>query len=141
MFILSPVKRRLVYVSLFEIIAIILSTLLLMLLSGSSAQGSLPMAVAISVIAVIWNYIFNALFEAWEKRYRIAQRGLKIRMFHASMFELGLLLFTLPLYMLWYQVGVWQALGMEFALLIFFFFYTFIFTWLFDKFFALAHVK
>lgn len=141
MFILSPVKRRLVYVTLFEIIAIALSTLLLMLLSGTSAQGSLPMAVAISVIAVIWNYIFNALFETWEKRYRITQRGLKIRMLHASMFEFGLLLLTLPLYMFWYQVGVWQALGMEFALLIFFFFYTFIFTWVFDKFFVLAHVK
>ncbi|XID75271.1 PACE efflux transporter [Alkanindiges sp. WGS2144] len=138
---LSPVKRRIVYVLIFEIVAIILSTLLLMLLSGSSVQGSLPVAIAISVIAVIWNYVFNTLFEAWERRYRVSERRLKIRIVHAVGFEFGLLILTIPLYMLWYQVGLWQALVMETALLVFFLFYTFIFTWLFDLVFALPHTN
>lgn len=63
---LRPVTRRIVYVALFEAFAILLSTLLLMLLSGGDAQESLPVAVAVSVIAVVWNYIFNSLFEWWE---------------------------------------------------------------------------
>ncbi len=46
---LSPLKRRLVYVIIFEIIAIISSTLVLMKLSGGDAAESLPVAVMVSL--------------------------------------------------------------------------------------------
>lgn len=62
---LSPLKRRLIYVVVFEGIAIILSTFILMWLSGSDALQSLPVAVMVSLAAVIWNFIYNTGFEAW----------------------------------------------------------------------------
>lgn len=134
---LSPIKRRLLYVSLFELLAIFLSTLLLMALSDSGAHESLPVAVIVSSVAVLWNYIYNTLFEAWESRARIMERTFKIRSIHTLGFETGLFLFCLPLYMLWYDVGVWVAMYMESALLLFFLVYTFVFTWMFDQIFTL----
>lgn len=134
---LSPVKRRLVYVTLFETLAILFSTLVLMALSGGNAQESLPVAAIISTVAVIWNYVYNTVFEAWETRNQVKVRTLKIRCFHATGFEGGLILVCLPLYMLWYGVGVWTAISMEATLLIFFLIYTFLFTLLFDQVFTL----
>lgn len=142
MYALKPRTRRIVYVITFEVLAILLSTVLLMMLSGGPAQGSLPVAAAISVIALIWNYLFSLMFESWERRNNISKRTVGLRVAHAAGFELGLCLFTVPLYMLWYQVGFIEAMVMEMAILIFFFFYTFVFAWVFDMVFMLPqHVR
>lgn len=135
---LSPLKRRIVYVILFEIFAILSSTLILMALSGGDAQQSLPVATVVSVIAVVWNFLYNTWFEKLEKRYGVKARNMKVRVLHALGFEAGLLALTLPLYMLWYSVGIWMALSMVAALMIFFLLYTFFFTLLFDQVFTLA---
>ena len=135
---LSPLKRRIVYVIIFEIIAIIASTFVLMKLSGGDAAESLPVAVMVSLAAVIWNFIYNTAFEAWERRIK-ASRTLFIRIIHAVGFEGGLVLICLPLYMVWYDVGVIKAFTMEAALLLFFLVYTFIFTLIFDRIFTLPH--
>ena len=110
-------------------------------LSGSDAQDSLPVAIIVSVTAVIWNYVYNTLFESWERRHQIMDRTLRIRCFHAIGFEGGLLVFCLPIYMLWYGVGLWTAFVMEAALLLFFLVYTFVFTLIFDKIFTLPHLQ
>lgn len=136
---LSPLKRRLVYVTIFEIIAIIASTLVLMLLSDSDAAASLPVAVMVSVVAVAWNFIYNTGFEAWERRRMLAQRTLVIRSIHAIGFEGGLFLICLPLYMVWYDVSLMKAFTMEAVLLLFFLVYTFVFTLIFDKVFTLPY--
>ena len=136
---LSPLKRRIVYVTVFEIIAIISSTLVLMLLSNSSAAESLPVAVMVSLAAVIWNFIYNTAFENWERRKQVTQRTLLVRSAHAIGFEGGLVLICLPLYMIWYDVGFIKAFMMEAALLLFFLVYTFFFTLGFDKIFTLPH--
>lgn len=139
LFTLSSVKRRLLYVALFEVLAIILSTLILMVLSDGTADDSLPVAIIVSTVAVVWNYIYNTLFERWETFAKVTQRTLAIRSLHATGFEGGLFLFCLPLYMLWYGVGLWQAIVMESALLLFFLVFTFVFTLAFDKVFTLPY--
>ena len=136
---LSPLKRRLVYVTVFEIIAIISSTLVLMWLSHSDVSESLPVAVMMSLAAVIWNFIYNTAFEAWERRRRVKHRTVWIRSVHAFGFEGGLVIICLPLYMIWYDVGLVKAFMMEIALLLFFLVYTFTFTLIFDKIFTLPH--
>ena len=137
---LSPIKRRIVYVTIFELLGIVFATLVLMVLSGGEVQESLPVAVIVSTAAVVWNFIYNTLFEAWETRRQIAERTLKIRSIHAMGFEGGLFLFCLPVYMLWYGVGICEAIVMESALLLFFLVYTFVFTLLFDQVFSLPHL-
>ena len=110
-----------------------------MLLSGGDAAQSLPVAVMVSAAAVIWNFIFNTLFEAWEQRRGNPERTLTIRVIHALLFEGGLFVLCLPLYMFWYGVGLYEAFIMESALLLFFLIYTFLFTLVFDKIFTLPY--
>lgn len=133
MLILSPLARRLTYVLVFETFAILFATLLLSALSEGGAHNSLPVAVASSLVALIWNFIYNTLFERWELRNNIRKRNVFLRIAHAVGFEGGLVLILIPLFMWWYAVGPLTALRMEVALLIFFLVYTFIFTWLFDQ--------
>lgn len=136
---LSPFKRRIVYVIVFEFVAIISSTFVLMKLSDSDASESLPVAMMVSLAAIIWNFVYNTAFETWEARRQIAERTLLIRSVHALIFEIGLVLICLPLYMIWYDVGLVQAFMMEAALLLFFLIYNFVFTFIFDKIFTLPY--
>lgn len=134
---LQGVKRRLIYVGLYEAIAILLSTLLLALMNQGPALDSLGVAVAASAVAIVWNLLFNTLFERWEQYHSHTGRSLGKRLLHALGFEGGLLLFLVPLLAWWYSVSVWQALLMDMALLVFFLFYTLVFTWAFDRVFGL----
>ncbi|MDN5844322.1 MAG: PACE efflux transporter [Alcaligenaceae bacterium] len=129
---LSPLVRRVTYVVVFEMLAIALATLLLVGLSGCEAHGSLPVAAASSLAAVIWNFIYNTFFERWELSRNIQSRSLRLRACHAIGFEGGLVIILIPLFMWWYQVGLFDALKMEVALLVFFLAFTFVFTWIFD---------
>ena len=74
-----------------------------------------------------------------EKDEEAKKRTLLIRSAHALGFEGGLVLICLPLYMIWYDVGLIKAFMMEAALLLFFLVYTFVFTLGFDKIFTLPH--
>lgn len=139
MYTLDPRLRRIVYVLVFEVLAIALSTAILAGLSHGPVAEAAPVAVAVSIIAVAWNYLFNSLFETVERRLNLAKRTIGLRVIHSGGFELGLFLFTVPLYMLWYQVGFIEAVTMEAVLLAFFLIYTFAFTWAFDQIFALNH--
>lgn len=125
--------RRITYVVTFELFAIMLATLLLTHLSGGEAHGSLPVAAASSLAAVIWNFIYNTLFERWEKSRQIETRTISLRIVHTVGFEGGLVAILIPLFMWWYQVGPITALRMEVALLVFFLVFTFVFTWIFDN--------
>ncbi|MEQ5177113.1 PACE efflux transporter [Proteus sp. LHD240705] len=133
MFYLKPRSRKLVYAITFETLAILLSTVLLAILSQSQSHNSLPVAIAVSVIALIWNYIFNFFFELIESKLKIKKRTVMVRLTHAISFELGLFFFTIPLYMWWYNVDFIKAISMEITILVFFFVYTYLFTLAFDK--------
>jgi uncharacterized membrane protein len=104
-----------------------------MALSDGKVHGSLPVAAASSLAAVMWNFIYNTLFERWELSRNIQTRSLSLRVGHAVGFEGGLVVILIPLFMWWYQVGPLEALKMEVALLAFFLAFTFVFTWVFDR--------
>lgn len=130
---LTPTLRRIAYVVLYEALAILLATLLLAALSDGEARGNVVIAMAASMAAVVWNFAYNTLFEAWERRRGIATRSISIRLLHTAGFELGLVTILIPLFMWWYQIGPLAALAMEAALLLFFLVFTFAFTWAFDR--------
>ena len=130
-------KRRLLYVTLYELIAIAAATLGLAVLSGQGAAHSGVLAVAASAIAVVWNMVFNTLFERWESRQAQRGRTLKRRLAHAVGFEGGLVLALVPLMAWWFDITLWQALVMDLGLIVFFLCYTFAFNWVFDRIFGL----
>jgi len=128
--------RRLVFVFLYELIAILASSLLFMAI-GQGAGASGVMAVVASTLAIAWNVTFNHLFEKWEARQSVKGRSVARRVTHALGFEGGLALALIPLMAWWFDVSLWQATLMEAGLLLFFLVYTYVFNWAFDRIFGL----
>ncbi|MDR2299736.1 MAG: PACE efflux transporter [Comamonas sp.] len=129
-------KRRIIYVGLYETIAIIVSSLIFMAI-GQKASDSGVMAVAASVIAICWNLSFNYLFEKWEASQSVKGRSVLRRVVHAIGFEGGIAAMLIPLMAWWFNVSLWEAAVMEAGLLVFFMVYTFAFNWGFDRLFGL----
>lgn len=133
---LQGVKRRVLFVTLYEVIAVGISSVFFMLM-GQNAGDSSSMAVIATTVALLWNVTFNWIFEQWERRQPTTGRSLGRRMAHAVGFEGGLALILVPIIAYWLNVSLWMALKMELGLLVFFFVYTFVFNWLFDRVFGL----
>ena len=134
---LQGVKRRLIYVTLYELIAIGAATVGLALLTGHGAGHSSVVAVAASVIAIVWNIVFNWAFERWEARQPVRGRSVARRVAHAIGFEGGLVFTLVPLFAWWFGVSLWAAFVMDLGLIVFFLCYTFVFNWVFDRVFGL----
>ncbi|EMJ9775933.1 PACE efflux transporter [Morganella morganii] len=133
---MQGLKRKLVFITTYEIIGWIISSLGLALLSGNSAGVTGPLALVITTIAVSWNFIFNTLFEFWESRQASRIRTFRRRLVHAVLFQLTLVVFLIPLIAWWLSVSLIQAFLLDFALIIFIPIYTFFFNWAFDKLFG-----
>ena len=134
---MQGMKRKIVYVSLYEGFAIVAATLGLAGMSGQGMQAAGILAVATSAIAVVWNLVFNTLFERWEARQPVRGRSFARRVAHAVGFEGGLTLIFVPLMAWWLDVTWLHALWMDLGLLLFCLVYTFVFNWAFDRVFGL----
>ncbi|HFZ1425152.1 PACE efflux transporter [Serratia marcescens] len=134
---MQGVKRKLVYVTAYEIIGMAISALGLALLSSHAPSSTGPLAVVITTIAVSWNFIYNYLFEWWESRQASRTRTLKRRILHAVGFQLTLVVYLIPLIAWWMGITLWQALLLDMALIVIIPCYTFLFNWAFDKLFGL----
>ncbi len=134
---MQGLKRRIVYITFYELIAIAAATAGLALLSGSEVGHASVAAVAASAVAVVWNLVFNTLFERWEARQATKGRGFWRRVLHAVAFEAGLVVTLVPLFAWWLEISLWQAFVLDLGLIVFFLIYTFVFNLAFDKIFGL----
>ena len=133
-------RRKLVHATLYEAIAIGIVTVAVRLFSpGTDTTEAGTLALATSVVALLWNMVFNTAFEAWERRQPSLTRTLRRRAAHAIGFEGGLVLMTVPLIAWWLDVGWWEALLADLGLVAFFLVYTFAFNWAFDRAFGPPH--
>lgn len=141
---MQGVKRRIVYVSSYEVIGMIISSVGLAILAGDSVEHTGPLSVMITTIAVTWNFIYNVIYEKWEARQSSNIRTVKRRVGHAIGFQLTLVLFLIPLIAWWMDISLIEAFWLDVAFIIIIPIYTFIFNWSFDKLFGLpasAQVK
>lgn len=134
---MQGIKRKIVYVSMFEFIAIFMTSLLLTLLSNQSMSHTAVAGIASSLIAIVWNLVYNTLFEYWESKQQKKGRSVLRRIVHATLFEAGLVAMLVPLFAWWLGITLWQALVYDISLIIFFLCYTFIFNLCFDRIFGL----
>jgi uncharacterized membrane protein len=103
----------------------------------AKVSSTLPLAILMATIALVWNYIFNSLFERWEKSQITKGRSWRRRLSHGSGFEGGLVIVLVPLTAYWLDISLLKTLIAELGLLTTFFIYAIIFTWAFDKIFGL----
>ncbi|POP51121.1 PACE efflux transporter [Zhongshania marina] len=134
---MSPTSRRVCQALLYEIGAVAMVTPILSFAFDAEVSSTLPLSVLMATIALSWNYVFNALFERWEKKQTTKGRSWQRRLVHGAGFEGGLVLVLVPLTAYWLSISLWQALLAEIGLLLTFFIYAIVFTWAFDKVFGL----
>lgn len=134
---MQGIKRRVIYITLYEVIAITVVSIALTSMTNGSLGHASVLSVMASAVAVLWNLVFNAVFERWEARQAVRGRSVQRRIAHAVGFEGGLVVFLVPLFAWWLNVSLWQALVMDIGFLVFFLGYTFVFNWTFDSVFGL----
>lgn len=134
---MQGIKRKFVYVVLFEVFAITLSSVLLKVLSDTPLLYTGAAAVAASAIAMFWNLAYNTRFEMWEARQARKGRSMARRVCHVIGFEIGLIMALVPLFAQVLGVTITEALGLNLAMILFFLAYGFLFNLAFDRFFGL----
>ena len=134
---LRPRTRRVLQAILYEGIAIAVVTPALALVFDKSSVSTFFLSVIMSTIALIWNYLWNSLFEWWESRQTRGGRSALRRLAHGVGFEGGLTIFLVPVMAYWLSISFFQAFIANLGFLVFFFVYTVAFTWTFDRVFGL----
>ncbi|MBR9858930.1 MAG: PACE efflux transporter, partial [Gammaproteobacteria bacterium] len=98
------------------------------------------MAVVGSIIATLWNYVYNLLFDhAMLKMRGDVRKTVPIRVFHALLFEGGLLLLFMPMIAWYLSISLWDAFMMDIAMATFYLVYAFIYNLAYDKVFPIPH--
>lgn len=118
----------------FEVIGLVLVTPL-----GAAAYG-MPLAdigivsLVSATIAMVWNYVFNLMFDhALLQLLGDLHKTVVMRIFHAALFEAGLVAVLMP-FMAWYlNVSLFHALTMDVSFSLFYMVYAFGFNWGYDR--------
>jgi uncharacterized membrane protein len=127
----KSIKERALHALIFEIIGVLLFAPLLAWLMGHSLSTMGAMTVMISTVAMLWNMLFNALFDRLRRKIGF-DMTLGTRMLHAMGFEGGLILVIVPLAAWWLSISLLEAFLMDIGLLLLFLPYTMAFNWAYD---------
>lgn len=130
--ILMSLKERLLHSLLFEIGAVTVASVVVLALSTVKPSAAIGTGVAMSLMAMVWNLVFNAGFDRIFTEPR-QNRSFGLRLFHTISFELGLLVFTIPMIAYLLGLTLWQALLADIGLTILITVYALIFNWIYDN--------
>ncbi|CAM4393729.1 PACE efflux transporter [Vibrio agarivorans] len=99
-------------------------------------------AVAISFLAMVWNMLFNYMFDAYllRKQNHCVKSG-KQRLAHAILFEVGLVLATVPVLAWSLDLTLGQAFIADIGFVVFALFYAGAFNLIYDKVFPVKGVN
>jgi len=134
---LTPRTRRVLQAVLYETFAVAFVAPVLALVFGEPGWSAMALSLTMSGIALAWNYVFNGLFEQWERRQAVKGRSWQRRAVHGMGFEGGLALILVPVMAWWLDISWWAAFVADLGILLFFLVYTVAYTWIFDKVFGL----
>lgn len=123
---------RLLHAVLFEAIALCMCAPVMSYLLGKSLFETGVLTIALATCAMLWNMIYNALFERVEKKIGF-KRTVPVRIAHAVGFEGGLVVVVVLLAAWWLSISYWDALLLELGLIAFFLPYTYVYNLVYDK--------
>lgn len=126
----------------FEIIALILSVPIMSFFFSFDIKDIGVIAIVGSIMATIWNYGFNIIFDKGMVRFkRSTFKTPAIRVLHVLLFESGLLMLYLPMVAWYLGISLWQAFIMDASLVGFYLFYNLSYNWAYDKIFPIQYFK
>lgn len=118
----------------FELIGLITFAPSATLLFGYNMFEMGSLAIAGSIIATVWNYLYNLLFDhAMVKLRGKVHKTTLIRIYHAFLFEGGLLVMFLPLIAWHLNITIWMAFKLGMAMSAFYLTYAFVYNLIYDK--------
>lgn len=125
---------RIRHAILFEIIGVLLLVPLGNLVLDVGVEDMGMIGVGSAIIATVWNYVYNILFDRSMLRLRgSTKKTMRLRVLHAFLFEAGLIVILLPL-MAWYlQIGLVEALILDSAIVVFYLVYAFVYNLVYDR--------
>ncbi|MBJ2270391.1 PACE efflux transporter [Pseudomonas sp. MF6772] len=126
-------SRKILQAILYESIAVAVLSPSISLIYDEGLAHAGALSLMLSVCALLWNVLFNYVFECWEARQPQRARTLGRRLLHSLGFEGGLVLLLVPLVAWWLEISWWAALVTDLGLFVFFFFYALAFQWVFDR--------
>lgn len=126
------VRERIFHALAFEGIAIVLAAPLLAWLLGKPLGHMGLLTLMFSTIAMLWNIVFNALFDRLQHRHGFA-RTWSVRVGHALLFEVGLVVMLVPMAAYYLSISLAQAFLLDIGLLLMFLPYTLGFNWAYDR--------
>ncbi len=129
--------RRVLQAVLYELIAIAVVGPGLSYLFSEPVASSIGLAVVFASVALAWSYLFNKWFEHWESVQKIKGRTLGRRLIHGLGFEGGLVVMLVPVMAWWLDTTLMNAFLADLGVFAFFFIYSVVFTWAFDRVFGL----
>ena len=124
--------ERFIYAFFFEIFGIGISTPLFAWLTGTPMVDMGVIATVIAVMALLWNMLFNSIFDAWLKRNHLS-KNTRLRVLHAFLFEVGLICGALPFIMWWLSISLREALTLDIGMILFYLPYTYIYSLVYDN--------
>ena len=124
-------KERIFHSLLFEMIALALLVPFGSLISGAGLGHLAWVAVTLSLMAMLWNYVYNLLFDRLFGTDRV-NRNLLLRVAHGVVFELVLVVVTIPVIMWALELGFIAALLLDLGMITFFLLFAIAFNWSYD---------
>ena len=119
---------------MFEIIGLaICAPLASWILDKGLAQVGV-LSIVLSLTAMMLNYVFNLVFDislVWLGR-PVNLRPVWMRVLHAMLFEVSLLILTVPVVAWWLDMTLWTAFITDIGFALFFLIYAFIYNWVYD---------
>lgn len=136
---MRTVADRIRHAIIFEVLGLILIVFILAQFGFDMAHTGI-MGIVFSVLATGWNYIYNIWFDQgmmkWKRTY---EKNFTDRVIHAVLFELGLLVVTLPIIAWWLGISLWQAFILDIGLVIFYLIYAYLYNLAYDKIFPIPN--
>lgn len=130
---MRSVKDRIRHAVSFEIVGLLLVIPLGAWLFDKPLNAIGVVAVVGATTATCWNYVYNLGFDhAMLRLVGGVRKTVLIRVFHALLFEVGLLVAMLP-FIAWYLgVSLVHAFQMDISFSVFYVIYAFVFNWVYD---------
>lgn len=131
-------RDRIRHAILFEVVGLIFLIGGGWLITGFDMHALGVIGVVSSIVATIWNYVFNLGFDRAMLRLRgTTAKTHAIRAVHAILFEAGLLVILLPFVAWTLGVSLWQAFLFDLGVAGFYVVYGYLFNWAYDRMFPL----
>lgn len=125
------VWERFFHSVLFEIGAMAIGAVAVLLAGDFSLEAAAGTGVTMSVMAMVLNFFFNYVFDKFATGKR-EERSLKLRILHTVCFECTLLIFTIPVVAYLLELSLWHAFLADIGLSLTIMVYALFFNWGYD---------